>query len=124
MRTKDDNKKLCERFTWLEHDKDYGFVNILDELPPGWEDVALDMITEIDDELGRCRCKDKFIVLEAKEKYWMMRVYWGSKDPFDNPVPADCMVEKIISKYEDITRHICPSCGRYKTPGKMTCGRC
>ena len=123
-RTTEENRKLCERFPWLKHDANYEYVWILDDIPPGWEDLAMDMILEIDDELGRCDCKEKFVIVEVKEKWGMMRVYWGCKNPFDDPIPEACMIDDIIAKYEKMSKNICPNCGRYKNPIKWLCKNC
>ena len=84
------------------------------------EEALLDMVQEIDDELGRCDCRDQFEIIEVKEKYGMLRVYWIGKDQF----PDGCNIGDIIFKYEKMSGHICPNCGRYKNPIKWLCGRC
>ena len=120
MRTTKDNKRLCERFPWLKNDPDYKYIWVFDDLPIGWEDLALDMVQEIDDELGRCDCRDQFEIIEVKEKYGMLRVYWIGRNPF----PDECNIGDIILKYQKMSGYICPGCGRYKNPIKWVCERC
>ena len=115
MRAKEENKKLCERYPWLKIDDDYYCVEILDFIPVGWEDMALDMIDELDDAIAFHHCEDEFEILDAKEKWNMLRVYVA---------PTNDDIEDIINKYERMSGHICPICGRYKTPTRIKCKVC
>ena len=79
----------------------------LDEMPPGWRKAfGEQMCEEIMEELDANNMVDTYRVVQIKEKYGMLRWYdYGfTKKGSD-----------IISKYEDMSKHICIACGKPAT---------
>ena len=113
------NKKLIKKYPWLYPRNswtgkkikpyDYSFTE-LDFIPAGWMKTFGDMMCEeIHQELIRTHYVDKFVILQAKEKYGSMRIYTGS-------LPSDSHVWEIIEKYSILSENICATCGRPDVP--------
>lgn len=78
----------------------------LEELPEDWKNTFVPSLAEeIANILGE-RAKD-FLVLQAKEKYDGLRIYWCWKNDFfteeDDEIVEE--VENIIRKYEIISKN-------------------
>lgn len=94
------------RFTDQVSDKyDYSYTE-LDNMPAGWR-IAFgeQMCFEIQQELEKFNCVDKFRILDIKEKFGELRFYYGG-------APDESNIEYIISKYEKLSRTTCINCGR------------
>lgn len=123
--------------SWL---KDYPFLRIkdasctyyeentdkfcwLNDIPIGWvKAFGKEMCDELLEALGEH--VDDFIIVQMKEKYGEMRLYWhwANKDYSDeereelNQITS--MIEDIISKYTAISRQTCYICGAQDAPVK------
>lgn len=94
-------------------------------LPDGWVKAFIsDLRKELSDAVGYY--VNDFEVFQIKEKYGVMRLYWGWKDrDYTSEEELDLKnitteVDKIISKYEKISKNTCVVCGKPAT--KMTTG--
>lgn len=94
-------------------------------LPDGWVKAFIsDLRKELSDAVGSY--VNDFEVFQIKEKYGVMRLYWGWKDrDYTSEEELDLKnitteVDKIISKYEKISKNTCVVCGKPAT--KMTTG--
>lgn len=94
-------------------------------LPDGWVKAFIsDLRKELADAIGSYA--DDFEVFQIKEKYGVMRLYWGWKDrDYTSEEEIDLEnittdVDEIISKYEKISKNTCAVCGKPAT--KMTTG--
>ena len=77
----------------------------LDDMPIGWKKAfGLQLCKELKDDLVLNNWLDKYRVVQVKEKYG--RLCW-----YDNGVPIHSNSYDIISKYEDMSAHICVECG-------------
>lgn len=94
-------------------------------LPDGWVKAFIsDLRKELADAIGSYA--NDFEVFQIKEKYGVMRLYWGWKDrDYTSEEEIDLKnitteVDEIISKYEKISKNTCVVCGKPAT--KMTTG--
>lgn len=101
----------------------------LDWLPNGWVNSFVPQLKqELLDTLGIYA--DDFEILQAKEKYGAMRVYWTWKDReyTDNEIKRMNIlydyIEDVISKYEDISMLTCRGCGEENTIAYTLCSKC
>ena len=109
------NKKLIKEFPFLlpknrwtgEPSKDYDYTYTeLDAMPDGWRKAfGLDMCNEIKEELIRFNSLNDYRITEIKEKYGFL--HW-----YDAGQPAGSKIDKIISKYEDLSICYCVNCGK------------
>lgn len=120
-KTREENKKLCERYPFLiplngwtgkpVEDYDYEWT-YLDDIPEGWKKAfGIQMCEELRDILLEADYLDKYQVVQAKEKYGGLRWY-------DNGVP-ESIYDKYrdwLKKYEDLSEETCIRCGK---PGTM-----
>lgn len=86
--------------------------NIGIELPVGWWSLALNCREELREKFPDIQ------VLQAKEKYGAMRIY---VDAYEEEA------ERIISKYESLSKHTCYRCGGAATAsyqGMPVCEEC
>ena len=86
------------------------------ELPVGWEiGFGAQMCDELIATLGKFA--DDFTILQLKEKYGSIRLYWHWADKEYTNEDAEEMkviynaVRDIINKYENISYHTCSVCG-------------
>ena len=91
----------------------------LNEVPNGWHNLFLDMLIELNNVLDAHGLKDNYDFIDVKEKYGVMRVYDYMKDYSD--VPQE--VIDIVRKYEELSKRICPICGKEKNMPYM-CKSC
>jgi len=86
-------------------DYDYTYTE-LDDMPTGWRlAFGLDMCREIKEELIKFDYLDEYRITQIKEKFGSLRWYCGG-------YPRDSKIDEIISKYEELSRHICLGCGK------------
>ena len=102
------NRELCRRFPfliphnrWTDNiieDWDFEYTE-LDSMPDGWR-IAFgeQMCEELEQELEKIGKQDKWRIMQLKEKYGFLHLYanWYTEN-----------INKIISKYEDISKKIC-----------------
>lgn len=94
-------------------------------LPDGWTDTFVpNLRRELAYALGSYA--EDFEVYQIKEKYGVLRLYWGWQDR-DYTADEECdlsaiskEIDTIISKYEEISKNTCVVCGKLAT--KMTNG--
>ena len=132
-RSKEENKRLCERYPFLipwnrwsgkritdakdggywpgnndipEYDYEY---TELDDMPDGWQ-IAFgeQMCEEIRDALIEDGDLDRYRVSQIKEKYGSLRWY-------DNGVRVGSRVHDIVRKYEFMSAGTCIVCGKPAT---------
>lgn len=102
------NKKLCEKYPFLEYDDEY-LGTWLDDMPDGWRIAfGIEMCEELKDKLIRTNFMDKYQILQIKEKYGSLRWYTGG-------VPRDLKLHEIVDKYEKMSEKICIVCGKPAT---------
>lgn len=95
--------------------------NSLNYLPRGWVNSFVPQLKdELFDVLGQYA--EDFCVLDCKEKYGNMRLYWHFPDrdyytdeDYDYLEKLCPKIEDIINKYEVISGFICVKCGAEAT---------
>ena len=110
------NKKLCEDYPFLlphnrwtdeiPEDFDYSYTE-LDAMPDGWRKAfGLQMCNELKEALEKIDKINEFRIAQIKEKFGELRFYtnWINDD-----------INKIIVKYEAISRRTCICCGKPAT---------
>lgn len=123
--TKEENKKLCEKYpflTWYgnplyigyteEDGPDYSYT-WEDELPEGWRKAFCpQMWDELKEILERHNYLDKFRFTQIKEKYGTLRLY-------NNGAPEEAYneIEDWEDKYDRLSEKTCINCGK---PAKYT----
>lgn len=115
--TVQENKKLCELYPFLDCDRTYEFT-WLDSVPIGWQESFLSMCQKLDP------FKEDFKILEIKEKYGQLRVYFWTDDEVDEYGEIYNQVEEIINSYCNSTTTICLACGKEKSKKKYLCEDC
>lgn len=102
------NRWLCEIFPWLApagtHNYEY---TKLDEMPQGWN-IAFgeQMCFEIKELLEEVGWEYDYQIIQIKEK-------WGYLHWYDENVPDSIFerLQKVIYKYEELSKHTCVICG-------------
>jgi hypothetical protein len=107
----------------------------LNDIPLGWvKAFGKQMCDELLEALGDH--VDDFIIIQLKEKYGMMRMYWSWDDKDYSDIEYEELnqltgvVENIIQKYEGISRQTCFICGEQDAPMNYgawiipMCGNC
>lgn len=97
-------------YPWLTEEDSWA-----DEIPIGWRDSFFEnMCDELIAVLGDY--VNNFEIIQLKEKYGSMRLYWNWKDEdlltgkqISNLTSA---IHDVISKYETISYHTCVRCGK------------
>ena len=115
--TVQENKKLCELYPFLDCDYTYEFT-WLDSVPIGWQEGFLSMCQKLDP------FKEDFKILEIKEKYGQLRVYFWTDDEVGEYGEIYNQVEEIINSYCNSTTTICPACGKEKSKKEYLCEDC
>ena len=114
---RDRNRELVAEYPWLDiSDKK---LTLLDTLPIGWSGLILDMCKEIKKALPK-ELVNKYQVVEAKEKWYMLRWHDGLCDL--SPMPS--VVTDIVCKYEMQSKEVCMMCGAPKPKDQMLCDVC
>ena len=114
----EENKRLIEKYPWLwpvdwfdlqpipKENFDYTFT-ALDDIPEGWKkEFGEQMCEELQTVLKKHNCVELFRIIQIKEKYGGLRLYYS-------PLPEQCNreIRRVIAKYEDISEHTCCECG-------------
>ena len=115
--TVQENKKLCELYPFLDCDYTYEFT-WLDSVPIGWQEGFLSMCQKL------VPFKEDFKILEIKEKYGQLRVYFWTDDEVDEYGEIYNQVEEIINSCCNSTTTICPACGKEKSKKEYLCEDC
>ena len=95
---------------------------LLNCLPEGWVKTFIpQMKEELFEVLGSC--VENWRLLDAKEKYGTLRVYWSWDMERYDDVAADQEVlyddiERVIDKYSKISSKTCAVCGKQAMPVK------
>lgn len=89
-------------------------------LPVGWQNgFCVQMCDELMAALGKYA--DDFIIIQLKEKYNSIRLYWdwADKDYIDKESKEmnaiNDMIDNIIRKYDEISYNTCVVCGKPAT---------
>lgn len=85
-------------------------LHLLDTLPNGWLGLANDLKQELA-EFSKKYNHNKFQLNDVKEKFGALVIYfsdYGSDETYEH-------LEKIIDKYEDLSRTTCVVCGEQGT---------
>lgn len=133
-RTKEDNKRLCDRYPFIvpwnlfsgmliteaQHggyypgnptavpDYDYEYT-LLDNMPDGWNQAFGEkMCEEIREALIKDDDLDRWRIVQLKDKYGAMKLY-------DNGIKQNSRVHDIVRKYENISAWTCIVCGKPAT---------
>lgn len=80
-------------FTWL------------DEVPKGWRELFLEKCAKLSDILDYDYSENEFRILEIKEKYGELRIYYTG---------AECVSEEIDRLFEEVrmaSKYTCIVCG-------------
>lgn len=114
---RDRNRELIAKYPWLDINDEQ--LTLLDTLPMGWRGLILDMCKELKDTLPK-ELLDKYQVVEAKEKWYMLRWYDGLCDL--SPMPP--AITNIVCKYEEQSKEVCMICGAPKPKDQEMCNIC
>lgn len=114
---RDRNRELIAKYPWLDINDEQ--LTLLDMLPMGWHGLILDMCKEIKHALPK-ELLDKYQVVEAKEKWCMLRWYDGLCDL--SPMPST--ITNIVCKYEEQSKEVCMICGAPKPKDQEMCDIC
>lgn len=114
------NYELCQEYPFLiprnpftdeiVADYDYSFT-YLDECPAGWQNLFLNMCSNIKPLLEEAGVLNEFRFIQIKEKYGQLTVYHAG---------APESVCDMIDYYEGLSQRICIGCGKPTT--KVTAG--
>lgn len=115
---RDRNRELIAEYPWLDIGNKQ--LTLLDALPIGWSGLVLDMCKEIKRELVKYDLVSKYEVIEAKEKWYMLRWY----DALSDLSPMPSAITDIVCKYEMQSKEVCMMCGAPKPKDQMLCDRC
>lgn len=125
----DNNKWLCMEYPFLiprnvkeEISKDYDYsYTILDELPPGWRELVLQMCEEIKEVILKKypSLLAEYYVVQTKEKYGSL--CWYSNMHIEE-------IEEVVSRYRILSQYVCIGCGSptliASTDNKYLCNKC
>ena len=115
---RDRNRELIAKYPWLDINDEQ--LTLLDTLPIGWHGLILDMCKELKRELVKHDLVSKYEILEAKEKWCMLRWYDGLCDL--SPMPST--ITNIVCKYEERSKEVCMICGAPKPKDQEMCDVC
>ena len=97
-------------YPWLTEEDSWA-----DEIPIGWRDSFFEnMCDDLIAALGNYI--NEFEIVQLKEKYGSMRLYWNWKN--ENIFTEEQIhnltntIQDVISKYETISYHTCVRCGK------------
>jgi hypothetical protein len=89
------------------------------DLPVGWYGIGAQMCDELMTALGKYA--DDFVILQLKEKFNEIRLYYGWADREYTDEESDEMhalydgIENVIRKYAEISYNTCVVCGKPAT---------
>lgn len=112
------NKALLEKYPWLtpynvwtgKLDENYNYESTwADDIPDGWRLAFGDqMIEELDQLLRKYNFRDKYGIVQIKEKFGGLR--WYDDDGF--PEEGYEEYRDWLCKYEDLSFRTCIDCGK------------
>ena len=121
--------ELIDKYPWLcpkrtenggiHKDYDYSWT-LLDDLPQGWRTLVITMCERIKCILEELDVVDKYMVLDAKEKYGALSWFDCMSDM--SRVPQEVL--NTVRLYERISPFFCPICGKFKSPKNIICMKC
>ena len=95
-------------YPWLTEENSWA-----EDIPVGWRNSFFeDMCDELTDVLGEH--VGDFEIVQLKEKYGSMRLYWGWKDESLSREESNVLspkVDAVLNKYEHISITVCACCG-------------
>lgn len=105
-------KMLMDKYSFIKiKDSEYSWI---DDLEPGWKKAfGEDLCKELNKAIKEEGCEDTFEFLQIKEKYGSLRLYASG-------FKRDGEVDKVLCKYEELSRYICGHCGKFAT--RITAG--
>lgn len=112
-------EKLVKEFPFLEENSEQGEDRIDNlylafgcECDDGWYELLREMFKEIVDRYKLAGLAVDLEVLQIKEKFAELRVYYSFKQG-DSPVNQELRndIDKIIEAYENKSNKVCESCG-------------
>ena len=91
------------------------------ELPEGWHDIGLQMFEELESVLGKY--VDDFIILQLKEKFNKIRLYWHwhwvdreyTEEENAEMTVIHHKIGNILKKYAELSYNTCTICGKPAT---------
>lgn len=117
---------MSNEYKDYEFEKRQHILSQLTNLPDGWyKSLVPNLIEELVDVLGPYVFE--FEVLQSKEKYGSMRIYWTWADGSFRDQEVDwgemCdNIQRIIHKYEQISYNTCADCGAPSLYDRDKCG--
>lgn len=89
------------------------------DLPVGWYGIGAKMCDELMTALGKYT--DDFVILQLKEKFGSIRLYWGWADrdytdeESEETKSLHDAIENILRTYAEMSYHTCVVCGKPAT---------
>lgn len=75
------------------------------DIPAGWvKRFGHELCEDLRAEFIRCGCLNDVYIVQAKEKYGRLTIYFST-------MPAWCKVDDILGKYEELSETVCIHCG-------------
>ena len=109
------NKRLIKRYPWLCPADWYGNpIKKLDytytwfgNINRGWAKAfGMMMIHEIDEILKKAHCENDLTIIQIKEKFGSLTIYFSAPHEVYQPV------QRVIDKYSHLSENICALCGK------------
>jgi len=91
--------KICEIFPYVS--------NIRFEINDGWQWIIVEMLKEIDDAYFSLGRETEITIMQCKEKFGFLNLYYGILMDDDEHL----MISDIVEKYEQLSKHTCEICG-------------
>lgn len=110
-------KDMIKKYPWIEYENGG---TIFDEIPFGWHNIVKDMCEEIQSVLEKYHLVEFYHVIEAKEKWHMLRWY----DYIDDFQSMPQEIVRIVCDYEELSKSICMICGEPKDKHQKVCDMC
>ena len=75
------------------------------DIPAGWvKRFGHELCEDLRAEFIRCGCLNDVYIVQAKEKYGRLTIYFST-------MPAWCKADDILGKYEELSETVCIHCG-------------
>ena len=113
----EEREVMIKKYPWIEYENGG---TIFDEIPYGWHNIVKDLCGEIQSVLEKYNLVEFYHVLEAKEKWYMLRWY----DYIDDSQSMPQEIVRIVCDYEELSRSTCMICGAPKDKHKNVCDAC
>lgn len=118
------NKELIKKYPWIwpvdynfkpipESEYNYSFTMLDCEFPKGWKDTfGEQMCEDIKKVLVKYKLEDNFKILQLKEKFGSMRLYFAGLTKSEVSKKCNEELREVINKYENISSKTCHICGK------------